>query len=239
MLNHNTQWLTSPPNKKSLHEACAGVCRRFGFQYFLFVSNIPDDIQPRLIIIQGTHEDGSTVCHAHRGVLRISTQANTSSTEIDNLLRHFTRNHKQQLMNVLLSKQVNIPLVNSMGFPVFGESGDIGLLILAASIDYCRSSTTAIPASYAQEFAHSIHQAIIRLVENDPSTDTQQLTKREVECLHWAAGGKTNWEIGKILGVSKRTVVFHLQNSSKKLQTSNRYHTVARAVSLGLINRQS
>ncbi len=238
MLNHDTQLLTDSPSKKSLHGACAEVCRHFGFQYFLFISKIPSDIQPRLIIIQGTHE-GASVCQEHRGVLRISTQENISSTEIDNLLSHFATNHKQQLMHILRSKQVNIPLVNSLSFPVIGNNDDLGLLILATSIDFCRSNTTTAQLSYAQEFAHNIHQAIICLVQNDHPIDFQKLTKRELECLHWAAVGKTNWEIGKILGVSKRTVVFHLQNSTKKLQTSNRYHTIARAVSLGLVNRQS
>jgi len=238
MLNHDTLLLTNSPSKQSLHQACANVCRRFGFQYFLFISKIPNKPRPRLIIIQGTNRDGSTIRHERSGVMRISTHSNISSIEVGNLLNHFASDHKQQLMNVLLSNQVDIPLVNSISFPVLGKNGDIGLLILAASIGSSRSSTTTAQLSYAQEFAHNIHQTIISLVQNDVSTNIQKLTKRELECLHWVAIGKTNWEIGEILGVSKRTVIFHLQNSKKKLQTSNRYHTVARAVSLGLINRQ-
>ncbi len=237
MLSQDTQWLTKSPNKRNLHEACAEVCRSFGFQCFLFISKIPDGTHPRLVIIQGASEDGSEVCHEHHGVLRLSSQESVSSAEIDTLLDHFTGDHKQQLKSVLLGNQINIPLVNSMSFPITGKKGDVAILILSASID-SRRSNTSDQLSHAQEFTHRVHQAVIRLARNDHSTPPKKLTRRELECLHWAAAGKTNWEVGKILGISKRTVVFHLQNSAIKLQTSNRYHTVARAVSLGLVRRQ-
>ncbi|WP_447973005.1 LuxR family transcriptional regulator [Nitrospira sp. Kam-Ns4a] len=38
------------------------------------------------------------------------------------------------------------------------------------------------------------------------------LTKREREVLEWMKEGKTNWEIGRILGISERTVRFHVGN---------------------------
>lgn len=65
-----------------------------------------------------------------------------------------------------------------------------------------------------------------------------ELSDREKDCLHWAAEGKTSWETAKILQISKRTVVFHLQNASKKLNASNRQNAIARAVVLGLITPQ-
>jgi len=36
------------------------------------------------------------------------------------------------------------------------------------------------------------------------------LTARELECMHWAAMGKTSWEIGSIIGLTERTINFHL-----------------------------
>lgn len=43
------------------------------------------------------------------------------------------------------------------------------------------------------------------------------LSPRERECLHWAAEGKSCWEIGRILDISRRTVAFHLENAKAKL----------------------
>lgn len=65
-----------------------------------------------------------------------------------------------------------------------------------------------------------------------------ELTEREKECLYWAAEGKTAWETAKILKISKRTVVFHLQNASRKLNAANCQNAIARAVVLGLITPQ-
>ena len=67
-------------------------------------------------------------------------------------------------------------------------------------------------------------------------TSTTRTTAREAEALLWTAEGKTSHDIALILGVSERTVVFHLQNVARKLNVSNRTHAVARAISLGLIN---
>jgi DNA-binding CsgD family transcriptional regulator len=43
------------------------------------------------------------------------------------------------------------------------------------------------------------------------------LSPRERECLHWVAEGKTAWEIGRILGITRRTAAFHLDNAKVKL----------------------
>lgn len=48
------------------------------------------------------------------------------------------------------------------------------------------------------------------------------LTKREAEVLGWVAQGKTNWEVGKILGASPRTVQKHLEHIFEKLGVETR-----------------
>ncbi|QQN73425.1 LuxR C-terminal-related transcriptional regulator [Croceicoccus sp. YJ47] len=62
-----------------------------------------------------------------------------------------------------------------------------------------------------------------------------QLTKREVECLHWAAIGKTDTEIGMILERSRATVRFHMKNASDKLDAVNRGQALFKATQLGYI----
>jgi DNA-binding CsgD family transcriptional regulator len=62
------------------------------------------------------------------------------------------------------------------------------------------------------------------------------LSDREIEVLKWTAEGKTLFEIGIILGISERTVRFHINNSIKKLDTVNRTAAVAKSVLLGLFD---
>ena len=62
-----------------------------------------------------------------------------------------------------------------------------------------------------------------------------QLGEREVETLTWAARGKTSAEIALILGLSKRTVDFHLDNARSKLGVATRTQAVMKAATAQLI----
>jgi len=63
-----------------------------------------------------------------------------------------------------------------------------------------------------------------------------RLSKREVECLRWAAIGKTDLEISMIMHRSRATVRFHIHNASIKLDAVNRSQTVFKAAQLGYIS---
>lgn len=53
------------------------------------------------------------------------------------------------------------------------------------------------------------------------------LSSRETEIARWVARGKTNWEIGQILGISDKTVKTHMQNILSKLHASSRAQIAA------------
>jgi DNA-binding NarL/FixJ family response regulator len=55
------------------------------------------------------------------------------------------------------------------------------------------------------------------------------LGTREIETLTWAARGKTFAEIGAILGLSRRTVEFHLENARRKLGVPTRTQALIKA----------
>ena len=61
------------------------------------------------------------------------------------------------------------------------------------------------------------------------------LTKREAETLKWIACGKTNWEIGRILNISEKTVRNHTVSAMKKLNVHTRAHAIAKAIYSDLI----
>lgn len=67
----------------------------------------------------------------------------------------------------------------------------------------------------------------------DDKTPRSPLTSRESECLRWIADGKTDVEVGKILGISPRTVRFHINNAKIKLGVATRIQAVAKRVSGG------
>jgi DNA-binding response OmpR family regulator len=62
-----------------------------------------------------------------------------------------------------------------------------------------------------------------------------ELNDREVETLTWVARGKTSAEIAQILGLTKRTVDFHIDNARIKLGATTRTHAAIKAATGRLI----
>ena len=62
------------------------------------------------------------------------------------------------------------------------------------------------------------------------------LSLREREILAWVREGKSNYEVGRILGISAMTVKNHLQRIYKTLGVSNRTHALSRCMSLRLLD---
>ena len=62
-----------------------------------------------------------------------------------------------------------------------------------------------------------------------------RLTGREVQCLTWAARGKSSWETAQICEISENTVNFHLKNAQRKLGAVNKCHALAKALTHGFI----
>jgi DNA-binding response OmpR family regulator len=62
------------------------------------------------------------------------------------------------------------------------------------------------------------------------------LGEREIECLTWAARGKTSAEIAQIVGTSKRNVDFHIETACRKLDVATRVQAVVKAASGRLID---
>jgi DNA-binding NarL/FixJ family response regulator len=61
------------------------------------------------------------------------------------------------------------------------------------------------------------------------------LSDREIEILTWAARGRTSVQIGKALGLVKRTVDFHLDHARLKLGARTRTEAVVKAAVRRLI----
>ncbi len=63
-----------------------------------------------------------------------------------------------------------------------------------------------------------------------------RLTPREREVLSWTAVGKSAWETGQILSITKRTVDMHVMAAATKLGARNKTQAVALAVQDRLIS---
>ena len=62
-----------------------------------------------------------------------------------------------------------------------------------------------------------------------------RLTERELQVLTWVARGKSSSDIAAILGISERTVNFHLDNAMRKAGVATRVQAAVKCAMLGLI----
>ncbi|WP_429110859.1 response regulator transcription factor [Aeromonas veronii] len=61
------------------------------------------------------------------------------------------------------------------------------------------------------------------------------LSLRELEVCQWAAEGKQVSDIAQILGITPRTVTFHLERITEKLGASSKSQAISWALKQGLI----
>ncbi len=78
------------------------------------------------------------------------------------------------------------------------------------------------------------HEALCRA--GSSSKNRSPLTSKETEVLKWLRQGKSTWDISVILGISERTVKFHVGNIMQKLDATTRAHAVAIALEQGLVD---
>lgn len=135
----------------------------------------------------------------------------------------------------VFKKAAEFGLGNGISIPLKTHTGEICIFSLATAntknID--QRFTDLLPV--AQLFAMELFKNVSRINISQDTTDKEDLTPRELECISWACEGKTAWEISKIIDVSERTVVFHLTSATRKLGAINRQHAVAKAITAGLI----
>ncbi len=116
--------------------------------------------------------------------------------------------------------------------PIHGPGGYQGLVSLLARQTV---TLTARERGLLETAARALHDRCRRTLGFGASPLVPHLTAREAECMKWVAAGKTDWEIGQVLGISSATVHFHVENAKKKLGRSTRTEAVAVLVMHGLL----
>ncbi len=136
----------------------------------------------------------------------------------------------------ILSPAAALGVHSGILFPYHGIGSEFGLFVVCSDQAYEASGLAQPETHYVMSLLGS---AIFDAHNHEKRVHIQgmrdSLTKREKECLRWASEGKTAWEVASILDVSERTVVFHLQNATKKLGAYSRSGALVKSVLYGII----
>ena len=108
--------------------------------------------------------------------------------------------------------------------PFPSPSGSLGSVWVAGQRALSARAKAAIHLTSLHAFDR------LRALKAPSGRHKPSLTTREREVLNWIASGKSAWEIGEILAISKRTVDEHTQAALRKLGAANRAQAVAIAL---------
>lgn len=127
-------------------------------------------------------------------------------------------------------------LRSGAGIPLHGPLGGVATLYV---------SNDCAPGAFRELFesqqhalqlvAFNTHARVIELSPPAVSEPSVGLSARQKDVLLWMAHGKTNWEIGELLGISEDTVRQHVIKICRLLGASNRSQAAVIAVMQGLI----
>lgn len=221
-----------------IHGLCSQICEQFGFEYFVYGARVPTSlVKPRLYIVSGYPQDwwdhyrqqaymgdDPTISYCHH---------NTRPVTWDRLpLKDSTGTAKR-----IMAEAIDHGIRSGVSIPLHGAHGEAGMLNFASSRLAQETSRHLIEVlPFLHLLSSFVHEACRRVLwTDDVGTEKNPLTEREKECLLWSAEGKTSWEISQILGISERTVIFHMQNAAEKLDVCNRQQAIARVISQNLI----
>ncbi len=120
---------------------------------------------------------------------------------------------------------------DGLAIPMYTEDGPPGCVTLGADrVDVSPRERAAIELVSIHAYSR-----LETLFGPFPYRPVKPLSPRELDVLHYAAAGKTNWEIGTILSISEFSVRGHLSSAQKKLDCVNRAHSIATAMQRSLI----
>jgi DNA-binding CsgD family transcriptional regulator len=127
---------------------------------------------------------------------------------------------------------VGLGIIDVLAVPIHHPGGDFGLCVSIAN-HRIEDTFERDALQMASLFAHQRCRELGG--QSGASSAPILLTPREVECLRWVLKGKSDTDIGKILGISHTTVHFHIERAKKKLGVKTRTQAAATVVSLGYL----
>lgn len=118
-------------------------------------------------------------------------------------------------------------LHDGLNIPIYESKGYAGLVSLAGEGDLSPAVDATLTVA-----AVFLHNRLVTLGREKLLPD-DLLTTREIECLTWAAEGKSDWEIGQILKISSKTVNYHIENTKRKFGVPTRVQAIVYAFRYG------
>lgn len=212
--------------------------QQMGFDAFIYALRIPSQFSESRVVVINGYPDAWLERYWEQDYALVDPVVGFCSQHTVPVLWHELNMQKRSPSAQVMKEAADFGLRAGVSMPVHSPQGEMGILSFTLNNSNQKSNRdiTQEALPYVQLLASHVHEAVRRVLALVDPDGREPLTIREQECLRWAADGKTSWEISQLLGISERTVNFHLNNSMIKMDVCNRQHAIARAILQGLIN---
>lgn len=205
-----------------------------GFLYLTLVGQVEPGVDPETFVLSSYHTD-----FVRQYQLRHCYRFDPAATYIRQHQlptpwgqHSFTGTHAEAMYRTASKFGV----CSGATFPVTPPMVTVAGFGYATAKPYDQALPTILASMpHGQLLAVHVHQAISRLLNLYELPAANTLTERESKCLTLAAQGLRDREIADLLGISHRTVLFHLGNVRRKLEADTRAQMIARAMAMKVI----
>jgi len=220
--------LTDGIDSKSLHSALAEVAEAFDLPLFAYFS-VPIGLKAASWLVSNYAKDWTDQYLANR-YDRVDPVISLAGTSDEPFVwgESLTSSNRSELQERFFDEASSFGIRWGYTIPIRERRTEVAALTFAAdgpaptlerSID--------LHGRVLQLMAVYFHRHARRLLGTARIVDGVALTKRELECLEWAARGKAARDIGQILDITRRTAAFHLDNARAKLNVRSIQQAVA------------
>lgn len=226
--------LLSSQEEAEFFDSIAKIARGIGFDYCSYGLRAPLPISQPKIVLHNNYPDAWQQRYRERNYLAVDPTVDWGMRSLEPLAwpGEMGANSPE-----FWEEAQAYGLGTGWAQATIGANGTRGMLTLArdgspAEIRELRE--LSLKLSWLAQVAHAGMSRTL-LKKSMPET-AGKLSQREIEVLRWTAEGKTSGEISVIIGITERTVNFHINNSIAKLHTNNKTSAVVRAVVLGYLS---
>ncbi|MEL7540451.1 MAG: LuxR C-terminal-related transcriptional regulator [Pseudomonadota bacterium] len=141
---------------------------------------------------------------------------------------HYLTRHQKQLPCAF-----NQPEWRDLFFTPLCRERDRALMLVAMTQSVItpemKTNITRAQETFANAYRYLHVESLHQARTDGDEVEEPALSRREVECLHWLASGKTLTEAATILGISERTLRFHIANARERLGVSTTVQAIVAA----------
>lgn len=207
---------------QQLGHAFAGVAAHFGYEHCVVLDTAKFD--------QGM---GASIVFTGKSRTELATFADRNAFREHPMTHHARRTNAPFFVEQVRQHEAIARDDWSNSIPPEIRSGDTlvlpvhrdGDLVLICGCNGNAPDTSPLARAALHTAAHVVYDRIEALGAR--STALVPLTSREAECMRWMSLGKNDGEIARIVGISTRTVRFHLRNAKEKLGAATRVEAIA------------